>query len=150
MGLSRSVYYRLRQAALVLLLSACGQSTGANLSVDSAWVRAMPPGSKMTAAYFSLHNNSGEEVRIISVSSPEFSSASLHESVIEDGVSRMLEIPVLVLKPGESVHLEPGGKHLMLMGSHSGDIPGECCTLHLEIEGREPLRFHAGIGDQPQ
>jgi copper(I)-binding protein len=39
----------------------------------------------------------------------------MHETVIEDGIARMREIPVLEIAAGETVVFERGGKHLMLM-----------------------------------
>ena len=132
-------------ALIVLVLSACEDPKLAGLTVDSAWVRSMPPGSKTTAAYFTLNNNTTESIRVFEVKSVDFVSASLHNTVVKDDVVSMVEIPVLVLKPGESVSLEPGGKHLMLTGRKFGDIPADCCVLRLEIEDQDPLLFHAPI-----
>jgi copper(I)-binding protein len=39
----------------------------------------------------------------------------LDETIVEDDVARMREIPVLEIEDGETVVFEPGGKHLMLM-----------------------------------
>ena len=131
-------------ALVVLVLGACVAPELDDLTVESAWIRSMPPGSKMTAAYFKLTNNSTEVIRIIEVRSSEFSSASFHQTVIsEEGVASMEEIPILELEPGDSVSLEPGGKHLMLMGGQFAEIPEECCVIRLEIEDRNPLMFHA-------
>ena len=132
-------------AVIVLVLGACDDPNSVGLTVDSAWVRSMPPGSKTTAAYFTLNNNTTETIRVIEARSVDFSSASLHNTVVKNGVVSMEEIPVLVLEPGESVSLEPGGKHLMLTGKQFADNPAGCCVLRLEIEGRDPLLFHAPI-----
>ena len=135
---------RVPLALLVLVLGACVAPELDDLTVESAWIRSMPPGSKMTAAYFKLTNNSTEVIRIIEVKSSEFSSASFHQTVIsEEGVASMEEIPILELKPGDSVSLEPGGKHLMLTGGQFAEIPEECCVIRLEIEDGNPLMFHA-------
>ena len=104
----------------------------------------------MTAGYFVLHNNGSEAIRIVAASSPEFASVSLHESIVTDGLSHMEAIATLEVAAGESVTLEPGGKHLMLSTDGTGSQSLQCCTLSLEIEGREPLVFKAGIGKEPQ
>ena len=49
------------------------------------------------------------------VTSPEFGKVELHETTVEDGVARMRPLDSLVVPPGETVVLERGGKHLMLM-----------------------------------
>lgn len=107
---------------LLFILSAC-QSVEQNPAevfvVEKAWVRAMPPGRKMTAAYGEFKNTGSTVLKINKFSSPQFSSVSLHETIVDsNGMSRMQEIQVMVLLPGEVFVLEPGGKHLMLMGKH--------------------------------
>jgi len=87
-----------------------------DLQVSDAWVRAMPPVSKMTAAYASFTNSGKQEIKIIGFSSPQYRSVSLHQTVVgEDGLSRMEELPQLLVGAGQTVALQPGGKHLMLM-----------------------------------
>ena len=39
----------------------------------------------------------------------------MHETIVEDGVSRMRELAALEIEHDESVVFESGGKHLMLM-----------------------------------
>ena len=62
---------------------------------------------------------------------PQLGSVELHESVIEDGVARMVALDELALQPGATVQFAPGGKHLMLM--RPGD---DLVSVTLE--------FHAG------
>jgi copper(I)-binding protein len=71
----------------------------------------------MTAAYGELHNKKNKAIRLEGFDSDAFTSVSLHLSVIEDGVSSMHEQSGIEIAPGESLLLEPGGLHLMLMGS---------------------------------
>ena len=135
----------LQLALVTLVLSACGDKQADEITVDSAWVRSMPPGSNSTAAYFTIHNNTSEAIEVTGAGSAEFSSASLHNSVVTDGVAKMVKIPVLVVEPGESVSLEPGGKHLMLTGGKFTEIPVDCCALRLEFAVRTPLLFYAPL-----
>ena len=73
------------------------------------------PGTKMSAAYLSLANNTDQAIRISHVASLQYASVQLHESTIEDGVARMRAIEVLEIPAGKTVALRRGGKHLMLM-----------------------------------
>jgi len=73
------------------------------------------PGMKMSAGYLAFTNNTDETIRISRVASPEFGSAELHESTVENGVARMRKIPALEIPARSTVKLERGGKHLMLM-----------------------------------
>lgn len=68
----------------------------------------------MGAAYMRLRNNGDQPVRIDRVASPDFDSVAMHESLLQDGVSRMNALPEIVILPGRSVQFEAGGKHLMI------------------------------------
>jgi copper(I)-binding protein len=100
---------------LLALLAACTSEPQPPLVVRDVIVTRPMPGMKMSAAYLSLANNSDEVIRITRVTSTHYESVQLHETKIEDGVARMRAIPVLEIAPGETVTLQRGGKHLMLM-----------------------------------
>jgi copper(I)-binding protein len=82
--------------------------------VEKGWVR-MAPGMPMGAAFAVLRNPCKAPVAIVSTSSPAFADVSLHETRIEDGVSRMRAVPRIELRAGATVELKPGGLHAMLM-----------------------------------
>jgi copper(I)-binding protein len=106
----------LKMIAACLLLTACVKPVPENpLDFADAWVRPIPPGSMMTAGFGRLVNNSEADMEISSYSSPQFGDVSLHRTVVEDGLSRMKEVPVLSIPSGSEVELNPGGYHLMLM-----------------------------------
>ncbi len=86
------------------------------IKVSHAWVRAMPPGSVMTAAYLRLQNTSDRPVKVISVNSPQANDCSIHKTVIEKGFNRMREVKYLSIPAHQSVSLSPGGLHIMIMG----------------------------------
>jgi hypothetical protein len=107
-------------AALALLvastiLTTCGIEKGPPLSVTDLDVRPPRSGTSMAVAYLTVHNNSGRAVRVDDFASPQFGKVELHESLLENGVSRMRKVESLTIDPGASVALEPGGKHLMLL-----------------------------------
>ncbi|HET6564116.1 MAG TPA: copper chaperone PCu(A)C, partial [Xanthomonadales bacterium] len=99
----------------VFLLSCTGNEQHGGLEWNNGWVRALPPGSGMTSAYGEIRNGSNESLELTAYDSSAFAHVSLHQSSLEKGVSRMQEQGVVVLEPGESMHLQPGGLHLMLM-----------------------------------
>lgn len=131
-------------AILGLLLGACGND-GPPLVANDVVVKPPMPGMQMTAGYLTLRNNSAEEITIDRVTSPQFERVEMHETVIEDGVSRMKAIPEIVLGAGAAVEFRPGGKHLMLMrpgddlatvtlAFQSGDAV--LLTVSVAVEGR--------------
>lgn len=88
----------------------------ADLTLDTFWVRAMPPGQPATAAYGRITNTGTESTAITGASADFAKRAELHESVIEGGTSRMRAMGPVTLAPDETLELKPGGAHLMLMG----------------------------------
>ncbi len=74
-----------------------------------------PAGTDMLAGYARVDNTCAAPVEIVSVSSPAFADVSLHETRVENGISRMRAVTALPLKAHSSVSLATGGLHLMLM-----------------------------------
>ena len=99
---------------VALLLVACG-APQPPLVVNSVEVTRPMPGRHMSAGYLVLTNNTGEDILITRVTSPQYESVEIHETTIEDGISRMRELEELIVPAHDSVTLERGGKHLMLM-----------------------------------
>ena len=110
--------------AVTLAVAGTARAEG-RLVVSEAWIREAPPGATMLAGYAKLSNDGDAPISVLTAQSDAFRSASLHETVVVDGVSRMRELHRLDLAPGASVALAPGGKHLMLMHPrnevHAGD-----------------------------
>lgn len=100
---------------LALLLTACGTGPQAPVVATDVTVTQPVPGKTMRAAYLALTNNTDETIRVTRVASDAFASVQLHETSVENGVARMRSLPQLQIPAGETVRLERGGKHLMLM-----------------------------------
>ena len=100
---------------MALFVAACSSESGPPLAVSDVEVTRPMPGMSMSAGYLVLRNASSEATTITHVSSPQYGSVEMHETRIEDGVSRMRKLPEVVVEPGSNVVFERGGKHLMLM-----------------------------------
>lgn len=100
---------------LLVLLGACNSEPQPPLVATEVLLTRPLPGMGMSAAYFSLTNNTDRTISVTHVTSEQYESVALHESTIEDGVARMRAIAELRIGAGETVTLRRGGKHLMLM-----------------------------------
>lgn len=112
-------------------------SVQADVQVDNAWVRLLPPMSKMTAAYMSL--KSDQEDKLIGVSSDIAKVVEIHQSKMEGGVMSMQEIGSLLLPKGETVELKPQSYHLMIMGLKGALKEGDEHSFTLEFEHAEKV-----------
>ena len=101
--------------AIFAAVAACDSSDGPPVVAANVVVTAPAPGMPMAAGYLDISNHSGTSIRITRVTSPDYEAVEMHETIIENDVARMREIPVLEIGNGETVVFERGGKHLMLM-----------------------------------
>ncbi|MGH8832135.1 MAG: copper chaperone PCu(A)C [Polaromonas sp.] len=92
---------------------ACSALYAQTIEVKDAWVRSTVPGQKGTGAFMSITAKDG--ATLVGVSSPVAGIAEVHEMKMDGDVMKMRAMPVLELPPGQTVHLKPGGYHVMLM-----------------------------------
>ncbi len=132
--------------AVSIFLAACSPpGVEQTLKFEDAWVRATPPGAMMTAGFGRLVNHTDLELEIKAYTSPAFADVSLHETVIENGVSRMRKVPGLTIPPGGEVELAPGGYHLMLMLPTQASGPHDRVVLQIEEAGGQRFSFELPV-----
>ena len=102
----------------------------APLQLSRAWVRAMPPGRDMTAAYLAVVNPTDSAITIRGVQASR-GNASLHETRRVDGQVQMRALAELTLPARGEVQLKPGGLHIMLMDLDRTPAAGEQLRLCL-------------------
>jgi hypothetical protein len=127
---------------LTVLLAGCEPDpTAIVLSLEDGWVRAVPPGMKMTAAYGRFTNHGMDTIEIISFRSDSFTDVGLHQTTMENGVSKMEQVSNWSLSPGTRTVLKPGALHLMLMDPTRKIRPGDSIGLTLIAANGEQYRF---------
>lgn len=107
----------------------------AQLTVEDAYVRGLPPGQSVTAAYMSLHNSSSAPLRIMQASTSLADSVEFHGHSHDDGVMRMRRQASLQVPAEGVLRLEPGHLHMMLLGLQRPLSDGEMVPLRLCGEG---------------
>jgi copper(I)-binding protein len=125
------------------LISAAAEPPSA-LLVQDAWVR-QTPGVDVAAAYLTLHNTGTRAVTIVGIQSPIARTAMIHETKIEGGMSRMRLKESVRVGAGETVKLEPGGLHAMLMGLTHPLTVGESVPLVLKLGDGTSLQALAAV-----
>ncbi len=106
---------RLLAVLALIVTAACGSESGPPLIISDLEVTLPMPGASMSAGYFLLENRSAEEITITRVDSAQFGRVEVHETILENDVSKMRRLDALTIPANGSVRLERGGKHLMLM-----------------------------------
>tara|TARA_R110002167_G_scaffold126558_6_gene307368 strand:- start:407 stop:832 length:426 start_codon:yes stop_codon:yes gene_type:complete len=134
---------KLLNVALISVSILLSFTIQAAVQVESAWVRLLPPMSKMTAAYMKL--TSDQDDRLISVSSDLAKVVEIHQSKMEGGVMSMQEIGSLALPKDETVELKPQSYHLMVMGLQEVLQEGDEYAFTLEFEHAEKLTIQVPV-----
>lgn len=103
----------------------------AEVNVDGAYVRAVPPGQMNSAAFMQLTNNDNQNLSLISATSDAAKNVELHTHTQDNGVMRMRQIKEIKLPTEQQVILQPGGMHIMLIGLTRNLTTGENVNLSL-------------------
>jgi len=102
--------------------SACAESHGGqnhakpDVMVHQAWVRAVPPSSRMSAAYMVLNNGTADDDHLLSAESDVAKNVELHNVRKKDGMMEMYQVKSIGIPARGSQELKPGSYHVMLIG----------------------------------
>ncbi len=124
---------KLEKWVAVLVTSTLVQTGwAATVTVTDAWVRATVPGQKVSGAYMQIQSD--VDARLISVSSPVVPQVEVHEMKMDGDVMRMRALKSVVLPKGQTVALEPGGFHMMLLNLKKPIVAGDMIPMTLVVE----------------
>lgn len=118
-------------AAIVLAVPAPAKTPVLHVS---GWVRPTVPSQNASAAYLSIHNAGPGADRLLSVSTPVASSASVHSTSTTGGIMRMRPAGPVPIAGGQQITMRPGGLHVMLTGLKAPLRAGGTVALTLRFE----------------
>lgn len=132
--------------SVALLSTACRTEPAPTEPVlEDAWIRSLPGGMKMTAGFGTLRNVTAEPIELVGFACDVFEDVSLHRTEKVDGMNTMREIDSYTLQPGESLTMEPGGYHLMLMGPLTNMAAGIIVTLQVTAADGRVFSYDARV-----
>ena len=121
----------MRKLCLFVLGCCAGSVLAGQVEISNATVRQPLPGKTLSAGYFSVKNNGSQTIALVAVTSSQFDSVELHTHQMTDGMMQMVEVEHFEVSAGQSVHLQPGGLHLMLFGPTAPIQVGQQVPLQL-------------------
>ena len=107
-------------------------------------------GAKSAAGYMAISNAGEHADRLIGVETEAARKASLHTTEHGgDGVARMTPLAAITIPAGDTVVLEQGGMHMMLMGLTAPLKEGQMvpAVLIFETGGRVAVEFSVDPAD---
>ncbi len=121
-------------------------ATSAQISITDPWSRQPAETQTNTAVYGVVANQTDDDVRVVSASSPATGTVELHETLMDDnGAMSMQEVPDgFVVRSGDTFTFEPGGPHIMMLGIDPASYP-DPVEVTLEFETGESITFQAEV-----
>ena len=102
--------YLLAIALLVFVLPA-----QAELTIEDGYVRGLPPGQPVTAAFMRLVNSSEQDVVITAAATNAAETAEVHSHKHHNGMMSMAKVDQITVPAKGEFVLAPGQYHLMLI-----------------------------------
>jgi len=118
-----------------------------SLTVTDAWVKATD--TDMTGG-FGLLENTGDAPITIERASADFAGMiELHETVQNEGGEMVMQPKKggFVIEPGDTLALEPGADHLMIMGLSEPLVSGTDLTVSLDFSDGSTSTFSTVVKD---
>lgn len=106
-----------------------------SVRVENAWVRATAPGQKVAGGFMSL--TADADMTLVGGASPVSKTLELHFMRMENGVMEMRQRKEIALPRGQTVRLEPGGLHIMLIDLKGQIKPGQKVPMTLFVKGAD-------------
>jgi periplasmic copper chaperone A len=92
-----------------------GDAKAGDLVITQAWSRATPNGAKIAGGYLTIENKGTAPDKLIGGNGDIAGKVEVHEMSMNNGVMTMRPLDKgLVIEPGKTVKLAPGGYHLMM------------------------------------
>lgn len=131
-------------AALLLVACDAGEAEPPTASVENAWIRLPAVSGRPGALYFRAEGTA-HPIRIVGITSPRAERIEMHQTVTENGVSRMIRLEDDAFGPGEPLVFEPGGKHAMLFGLDPALELGDTIPVTITFDPAPPVTVEAEV-----
>ena len=133
--LSRSFALAALLAALFAVPARAEEVKAGDLVISQAWSRATPKGAKVAGGYLTIENKGSTPDRLVRGSGDIAGKVEVHEMAMNNGVMTMRPLDKgLVIEPGKTVKLAPGGYHLMMFDLKGPLKQGDKVPVTLEFE----------------
>jgi periplasmic copper chaperone A len=121
--------------------------TAAEITIEGAWARSSPMMATRGAVYMQITASADDRLVAARVSDDVAASTEVHETVRDPDTREMSmrETDAIDLPAGETVFLEPGGYHIMLLDLVEPLEPGTTLEVILEFDVAGEVRVEAEV-----
>jgi len=117
------------------------------LVISGGFTRATLPHAPVGGGFMTITNTGGTDDRLVSAASPVADHVEIHEMSMVGDVMKMQPLPDgLPIPAGETVTLQPGGYHLMLMGLKERLEQGATVAVTLTFSNAGTVEVPLAVG----
>jgi copper(I)-binding protein len=138
MRISSSSFFPGVAIAAILILAAASGARAAAITIEGAWIRALPP-SIPSGGYFTLRNGGSKTIILTGADSPACGSMMLHLSQNHGGMNHMTHVTEVDVPAGGTLAFAPGSYHLMCMAAKPVLKPGAAVPVTLRFQDGQTL-----------
>jgi periplasmic copper chaperone A len=125
------------------------RAVDATPTVIQPWIRATRPGQQNAAAYLGLRSASGDTLVAVRPPADVADRGELHTMKMDGDLMLMREVESFRLAPGRTLHFNPGGNHVMLVGLKRPLATGDRIDLVLVFSKAGEVTVRAEVRDEP-
>lgn len=115
------------------------------IKVMDAWVRAVPPTSKMSAAYMIIHNSTEKDNQLQNAKTDVAKNVELHNVRKKGEMMEMYQVQNISIPAKGNAKLKPGSYHVMLIGLKKALKAGDEVELTLNFENGPSVTVKAPV-----
>ena len=138
----------LRYFTFIMVLALCSfispsisvaENSEPQFIISNAWIKYNPMQGRLSAAYMDIENTSDVDGVLVGTSAQTPIHTMMHESIEEDGITKMLHLESVSIGAGTNISFAPRGLHIMLMNMPSGLEVGSTLPMVLEFANGEKV-----------
>lgn len=124
---------------------AADPQTRGPITVEDVWVRASAGMARAGGGFMLIHNAGSTPDRLITATADVSDIVELHTHRSVNGMMQMRKVADIPLPAGETVHLRPGGLHVMFIDLNAPLKEGETFPLTLTFDKAGDLTVTARV-----
>ncbi|MFZ4537561.1 copper chaperone PCu(A)C [Propionivibrio sp.] len=132
-------------AAATLPMSTLSLAAEADLSVNDAYVREVPPGTKTTLAFMTIKNVGTADRKLVKADSPVAKTVELHSHTNDNGVMKMRQVKEIDIKAKGQAELKSGSYHIMLIDLKQALKEGDIVPVTLTFDDGSTKKIDAPV-----
>ena len=124
---------------LILFIGLWSMPASAALLIEEGYVRGLPPGQQVTAAFMRLVNSGDKPVTVVAAKTGAAERAEIHAHRHHNGMMSMQQVDRIQVPANGEFLLAPGAHHLMLINLLAPLKDGDNVQLELVLDNGQSV-----------